>query len=94
MPVAEIRFKAVAEREKDHLRQLLPQKLGQPLNRELLRDSVKVLFDTGLFADIQVEAEKTADNQVILTFTTIGNYFVGSVTVDGEPGRPSRPDLA
>ena len=93
LPVHDIRFSGVAEREKDHLRQLLPQKVGQPLNRELLRDGVKVLFDTGLFADIQVEAEKTADNQVILSFTTIGNYFVGSVTVDGEPGRPSENQL-
>src|SRR4029077_5825363 len=88
LPVREIRFSGVAEREKDHLRQLLPQKVGQPLNRDSIRDSVKVLYDSGLFADIQVQAEK-ADDQVILTFATVNNYFIGSVNVEGDPGRPS-----
>ena len=58
LPVREIRFSGVAEREKDHLRQLLPQKVGQPLNRDSIRDSVKVLYDSGLFADIQVRLRK------------------------------------
>jgi len=89
LPVREIRFSGVAEREKDHLRQLLPQKVGRPLNRDSIRDSVKVLYDSGLFADIQVQAEKTDDDQVILTFATVNNYFIGSVNVEGEPGRPS-----
>jgi outer membrane protein insertion porin family len=89
LPVREIRFVGVAVREQDHLRRLLPQKVGQPLNRELVRDSVKVLYDTGLFADIKVQAEKTPDNQVTLTFASVSNYFVGSVTAEGEPGRPS-----
>ena len=89
LPVQEIRFGGVPEREKAHLRELLPQKIGRPLDRDLVRDSVKVLFDSGLFADIQVEADKTADDQVILTFTTVANYFIGAVTVDGDPGRPS-----
>jgi outer membrane protein insertion porin family len=89
LPVAEIRFKAVTVREKDHLRELIPQKVGKPLDRELVRDSVKLLFDTGLFADVQVEAEKNSDDQVILTFSTVSNYFVGSINVEGDPGRPS-----
>jgi outer membrane protein insertion porin family len=89
LPVAEIRFKGVAEREKDHLRELIPQKVGKPLDRELVRDSVKLLFDTGLFADLQVEAEKNSDDRVILTFSTVSNYFVGSLNVEGDPGRPS-----
>jgi outer membrane protein insertion porin family len=89
IPVHEIRFTGVAEREKPHLRELIPQKVGQPLGRELVRDSVRTLFDTGLFADIQVRAEKPSPDEVILSFATINNYFVGSVTVDGEPGRPS-----
>jgi outer membrane protein insertion porin family len=89
LPVHEIRFVGVPAREQDHLRQLLPQKVGEPLDRERVRDSVKVLFDSGLFADIQVEAEKTSDNQLILTYSTVSNYFIGSVNVEGDPGRPS-----
>ena len=89
LPVHEIRFTGVAEREKDHLRQLLPQKVGEPLNRDHVRDSLNILFNTGLFADIQVEADKTSDGQVILTFSLVSNYFIGAVSVEGEHGRPS-----
>ena len=88
-PVREIRLTGIAEREKEHLRQLLPQKVGEPLDRDRVHDSVNVLFNTGLFADIKVEAEKTEDDQVVLTYAMINNYFIGSVSVDGEPSRPS-----
>src|ERR1700758_1017129 len=89
LPVRDIRGGGVATREKEHLIQLLPQKAGQPLDRELVRQSLKVLFDSGLFADVQVLAEKTPDNQVVLTFTTVNNYFIGSIAAEGDPGRPS-----
>src|SRR5579864_1491892 len=89
LPVRDIRVVGVATREKEHLIQLLPQKAGQPLDRELVRQSLKVLFDSGLFADVQVLAEKTPDNQVVLTFTTVNNYFIGSIAAEGDPGRPS-----
>ena len=92
VPVREIRFTHVPAREQDHLRKLLPQKVGEPLDRDRVRDSIKTLFDTGLFADIKVEAQKT-DSQVLLTFSTVGNYFVGSVMVEGDPGRPSANQL-
>ena len=93
LTVQEIRLPGIAEREKQHLRELLPQKIGQPLSRDEVRDSIKTFFDTGLFADIQVEAEKTEQGSVILTFTTVNQYFVGSVMADGEPGRPSANQL-
>lgn len=88
-PVYDIRFEGVPEREKPHLLELLSPKIGQPLDRDKIRDSVKTLFGTGLFADIQVMADKSLDGQVILTFIAVRNYFVGSVTVEGNPGRPS-----
>ena len=39
---------------------LIPQKAGAPLQREKVRQSIQVLHATGRFADIQVEAERTA----------------------------------
>jgi outer membrane protein insertion porin family len=87
--VREIRLTGIAEREKEHLRQLLPQKVGEPLDRDRVHDSVNMLFNTGVFADIKVEAEKTEDDQVVLTFAMMSNYFIGSVSVEGEQGRPS-----
>src|ERR1700747_3066384 len=89
LPVRDIRVVGARTGEKQHLIQLLPQKGGQPLDRELVRQSLKVLFDSGLFADVEVLAEKTPDNQVVLTFTTVNNYFIGSIAAEGDPGRPS-----
>jgi outer membrane protein insertion porin family len=90
LTVAGIRFPTISSSSSEQqLRELLPQKQGQPLERDQLRDSIHVLYDTGRFADIAVEAEATADNQVILSFLTTLNYFVGEVRVEGAPPRPS-----
>jgi outer membrane protein insertion porin family len=90
LPIAEIRFPAIsAAGEQQPLRDLLPQKQGHALERELIRQSIHVLYDTGRFADIRVEAETTADKQVVLSFLTTPNYFVGEVRVEGAPPRPS-----
>jgi outer membrane protein assembly factor BamA len=87
--VAEIRFPKVPERNQGHLRDLLPQKVNQPLDRDRIRDGIVALYGTGLFSDIQVEAEKLPNNQVAIIFVTVGNYFIGTVSVTGEPPRPS-----
>jgi outer membrane protein insertion porin family len=90
LKVAEIRFPAILSATgQQQLRDLIPQKVGQPLERDLLRQSIHGLYDTGRFADIRVEAEATTDNQVALTFLTTLNYFVGEVRVEGAPPRPS-----
>ena len=72
----------------DHLLQMLPQKAGQPLDRDQVRDSIRVLFSTGRFADIQAEVN-ISGTDVILTFTTSLNFFVGAIDVEGAPGHPS-----
>jgi outer membrane protein assembly complex protein YaeT len=87
--VGEIRFPNVPERERARLLSLLPQKVGQPLDRDRIRDGIVALYNTGLFSDIQVEAENLPDNQVAITFVTVRNFFIGTISVTGEPGRPS-----
>jgi len=42
----------VAERDREHIVQLLPQKAGEPLDRGRVRDSIRALYATGRFADI------------------------------------------
>jgi outer membrane protein insertion porin family len=74
--------------DSDHLLQLLPQKPGQPLDRDKVRDSIRELFSTGRFADIQAEATPSGPD-VRLTFSTSLNFFVGAVEVEGGPGHPS-----
>jgi len=87
--VGNLRFSKVPQREWDHLLALVPQKKGQPLERDHIRDGVIALYNTGLFSNIEVEAEKLPDNQVAITFVTEANFFVGTVSVTGEPSRPS-----
>ncbi|HVR23903.1 MAG TPA: POTRA domain-containing protein, partial [Candidatus Polarisedimenticolia bacterium] len=72
----------------DHLLQMLPQKAGQPLDRDQVRDSIRVLFSTGRFADIQAEVT-VSGSDVVLRFTTSLNFFVGAIDVEGAPGHPS-----
>jgi outer membrane protein insertion porin family len=74
--------------DSDRLLQMLPQKPGQPLDRDQVRDSIRILFASGRFADIQAEAAPSGD-AVVLTFSTSLNFFVGAVDVEGAPGHPS-----
>jgi outer membrane protein insertion porin family len=79
--------------DSDRLLQMLPQKPGQPLDRDQVRESIRILFATGRFADIQAEVIPTGDS-VVLTFATSLNYFVGAIDVEGAPGRPSYNQIA
>jgi outer membrane protein insertion porin family len=72
----------------DHLLQMLPQKVGQPLDRDQVRESIRVLFATGRFADIQAEVTPSGPD-VRLTFATSLNFFVGAVDVEGAPSHPN-----
>ena len=90
LTIVEIRFPAISSAAgQQRLRDLLPEKQGHPLERDEIRRSIHVLYDTGRFADIRVEAEATRENEVVLSFLTTPNYFVGEVRVEGAPSRPS-----
>ncbi len=75
-------------RDADRLLQMIPQKSGQPLDRDRVRESIRILFATGRFADLEAEATPSGPG-VRLTFTTSPNFFVGAVEVEGAPGRPN-----
>ena len=90
LAVESIRWPDVAsEVDQKRWRALIPQKAGEPLDRDLIRQSIHKLHDTGRFADIRVEAERTQDGKVSLSFFTTPNYFVGDVEVQGVPNRPT-----
>jgi outer membrane protein insertion porin family len=73
---------------RDHLLQLIPEKTGIPLTRDGVRDSIRALYATGRFADIEAEVAPSGDG-VTLTFRTSANFFVGAVDVEGAPSRPT-----
>jgi len=86
--VRSIQIPGVAERDREHILQLLPQKAGEPLDRGRVRDSIRALYSTGRFADIQAEVAPSGEG-VTLAFTTSANFFVGAVNVEGAPTRPN-----
>ncbi|HTU40424.1 MAG TPA: POTRA domain-containing protein [Candidatus Aquilonibacter sp.] len=67
---------------------MLPQKAGEPLDRDKVRESIRVLFSTGLFSDLQAEVAPSSPG-VRLTFTSSPNFFIGSINVQGAPSRPN-----
>ena len=95
LTVAEIRWPDFSsDIDQKRWLQLIPQQVGNPLDRELIRESIHKLHQTGRFADIRVEAERTPDGKVVLSFFTTPNYFVGSVEVQGVPNRPTAGQVA
>jgi outer membrane protein insertion porin family len=91
--VETILLPGVADPDREHLLQGLPQKIGEALDRNHVRDSIRVLYATGRFADIQAEIVPSGDG-VTLTFTTSANFFVGAVEVEGAPSnRPTSNQL-
>ncbi|HKV77507.1 MAG TPA: POTRA domain-containing protein [Candidatus Sulfotelmatobacter sp.] len=86
--VVAIDLPGVVERDQDHLLELLPQKVGSPLNRDQVSASIRALYGAGRFADIQAEVTPSG-NGVVLAFVTTPNYFVGAVDVEGAPNRPN-----
>ncbi len=86
--VQSVELPGALQRDREHLLQLLPQKAGVPLQRALVSDSIKALYTTGRFADIQAEVTPSGDG-VRLSFVTSPNFFVGAVDVEGAPSRPN-----
>lgn len=72
----------------DRLRPLadqLDKELGQPLTREFLKNSLRQLFASGLFENIQAEGSHEPDG-VSLFFRGAPRTFIGTVTVEGAKG--------
>jgi outer membrane protein insertion porin family len=89
--VREIAFRGISEDAKalKGYRDLVAQEAGQPLDGLKIRQSILALYATGRFATLQAEAERTAQNEIVLVFIAKPNYFIGPVSVDGLPKRPT-----
>ena len=90
--VKTIQITGVLDADRDHLLQLLPQKTGEPLDRGHVRDSIRALYATGRFADLQADVVPSGDG-VVLTFANSPNFFVGAVDMEGGPNRPTRNQI-
>jgi outer membrane protein assembly complex protein YaeT len=89
LTVRDIRFRDISGTDQTRLLNSINLHPGEPLDRDKVRDSIRTLYGTGRFADIQLEAERSGDQFVSLVFVTVPNYFVGNVTVENTPPRPN-----
>jgi outer membrane protein assembly complex protein YaeT len=76
----------------EHLLQLVLQKPGEPLDRDRVRESIRALFATGRFSDIEAEVVPSGA-EVRLAFTTSPNFFVGAIDVEGAPTHPNENQI-
>ena len=81
--VRDIQFKGIAGTNAEMLRGLLLVKAGEPLDREELRESIRVLYSTGRFSSLHVEASAAIGGGIDLIFVSTENYFNGDVSIDG-----------
>jgi outer membrane protein insertion porin family len=91
--VRDIQFRGIQGADADELRNILPLKVGDSLDRSKVRESIRTLYATGRFADIQVEAERNQTHDVNLVFVASPNFFISQVNVDGAPARPSASQI-
>jgi outer membrane protein insertion porin family len=84
--VHDIQFRgAPAIVDPQRLLSLIPQEAGQPLDKRKLRASIRALYATGRFQDIQVAVEPAPENELSLVVIATQNQFVGPVGVTGAP---------
>ena len=82
LTVDRIEFEGVTFEKTDTLPNELAQKVGRPLNPEQVRASVRRLFASGRFRDIEVRGVRHG-NTVTLIFAGPPRFYVGRVTIEG-----------
>ena len=91
--IEKVEFPGINEADQKILRGLIAAHEGESLNRQQLRQSLRVLFATGRFADLRAECEPSSGGSVLLSFAGTPVFFVGKVTVEGAPGRPTESQI-
>lgn len=86
--IHQLQFRGTSTLPAQKLLSIISLRAGEPLNPDDVRNSVQALYNTGYFADVQVEAEPAAQGQVTLTIATQPNYFIGFIGVNGAPKAP------
>ena len=90
--VRDIQFRGITGTNPNMLRGLMLVKPGEPLDRDSLRESIKVLYSTGRFSTLHVEADVAEPSGLTLTFVATENYFNGDINVEGlNPKTPPKP---
>jgi outer membrane protein insertion porin family len=82
LQVDAIQFQGIDSDRLSPLPQKLAQQPNQPLDPEKVRESLRRLYETGLYKTIQVEGIRHG-NTVTIIFDGTPNLFIGRITVQG-----------
>jgi outer membrane protein assembly complex protein YaeT len=93
LKVAMIQINGPGIDDAESLLPILPQKINESLDKYKVRQSVQALYNTGRFAEIQVEAQRNPTGEVVLAFDARENYFFGSILAEGSSAHPSESQL-
>lgn len=91
--VDDVRFRGALRSGQSDLLTQIPQQSHQHLRRVKLRESLQMLYATGRFKTIQVEAEPQPDKGIILVFVVEENLFINALRVYGAPRPPAANQL-
>ncbi len=87
--VDKVIFPGLSDSDQKMLGEMLTLPGGSALDRRQLQSSLRILFGTGRFADLRAECEPSADGKVTVSFVSSPNFFVGGISVEGGPGKPT-----
>ena len=91
--VEEIRVLVAGGQESGWLKEI-PLKVGERLERDKVRESLRALYRSGRFAEVEADATVLPSGGVVVEFRTKPNYFNGNVTVTGLPkGGPNDSEV-
>ncbi|HET8891769.1 MAG TPA: POTRA domain-containing protein [Candidatus Angelobacter sp.] len=93
LKVASIQINSPGVEDTGSLLFILPQKVNEPLDKYKVKQSVQALYNTGRFAEIQVEAQRSSGGEIVLIFDGRENYFFGSILAEGSAARPTDSQL-
>jgi outer membrane protein insertion porin family len=84
--VSEVNFRGLhSPFAEAQIHDLILQKAGEPLDRNKIRESLRGLYATGRFANLEVRSTQKSDGSVSLTIQATENFFNGDVGVSGRP---------
>ena len=83
-PVTRIRLDCNARLKIEDFAEEITQKVGEPLEREKVTESLKKLYSTGRFKELKADVERDG-NGVELVFVGQAIFFAGVVRVEGTP---------
>ena len=82
LTVEAVQFHGVDQSRLEPLPGMLPLQANKPLSADNVRQSLRRLYQTGLYKGIQVEGKRNGD-KVTIIFDGEPNLFLGRITVEG-----------